>query len=229
MARPNSTGRVNTERKRGKRPVSAPGHGGTYPGEPLRLAGNLRNPRTRTDERLSALRNALAEFGDLGGIVFNRKSGQLVGGHQRTKVFAADKGARVIITDKLPTPDKWGTVALGYVLLSDGNRFSYRQVDWEPTRETAAMLAANRHGGEFDESQVNVLLSELDEAGFDLRLTGFGEASMTRSSNESEPTDLSGAIHERFEVVVECQDEVEQQKTFEQLTSEGKKCRLLTF
>lgn len=43
------------------------------------------NPRTITDEKLMMLGKAMQEFGDLSGIVFNIRTGQLIGGHQRIK------------------------------------------------------------------------------------------------------------------------------------------------
>jgi len=43
------------------------------------------NPRTITDEQLKMLNKSLQTFGDLSGIVYNRRTGNLVGGHQRLK------------------------------------------------------------------------------------------------------------------------------------------------
>ncbi len=45
------------------------------------------NPRTISDDQLERLKKSLEEFGDLSGIVFNRQTGNLVGGHQRLKVI----------------------------------------------------------------------------------------------------------------------------------------------
>ncbi len=54
------------------------------------LEGNPKNPRRITDKKLDMLKKAVSEFGDLSGIVFNRTTGQLVGGHQRVKVLPAE-------------------------------------------------------------------------------------------------------------------------------------------
>jgi ParB-like chromosome segregation protein Spo0J len=207
-----------------KRTKTSPGQSGTHPMPLSELTPNSRNPRKITDQRLSALRRSLREFGDLSAIVFNRTTKRLVGGHQRTKIFQRDKAAKVIIVEILDKPDKWGTVATGYVELSDGNRFAYREVDWAEDREKAAMLAANAHGGEFDQEQVNVLLTELDDAAFDIDLTGL---ELPKIVDENEPENVN--ISERFEVVVECANEEEQQAIYEKLTQEGRSCRLLTF
>lgn len=48
------------------------------------------NPRKITDKKLAMLQKSMAEFGDLSGIVCNTRTGHLVGGHQRLKVFSPD-------------------------------------------------------------------------------------------------------------------------------------------
>lgn len=51
------------------------------------LRAALYNPRKITDAQLVALKKAMREYGDLSGIVVNRRTGHLVGGHQRVKGF----------------------------------------------------------------------------------------------------------------------------------------------
>ena len=43
-----------------------------------------------------------------------------------------------------------------------------------------------------------------------------------------EPEDLSDKIKETFEVIVECSDEIELEKTFNNLTKQKYVCRILT-
>jgi hypothetical protein len=136
------------------------------------LAHNGHNPRTITDSKLKQLRKALLEFGDLSGIVFNTKTKQLVGGHQRTKLI--DDKTPVVITKRFEKPTRTGTIAQGYVELK-GERFSYREVSWEPLREKAAAIAANKNAGEWDLEQLSATLKELThfDVDFDLDLTMF--------------------------------------------------------
>lgn len=136
------------------------------------LAHNSHNPRKITDSKLAQLKKALLEFGDLSGIVFNRKSKQLVGGHQRTKHF--DESTVVVYTKKYSKPTKTGTVAEGYVELNN-ERFSYREVEWDKHREMAANIAANKGAGEFDQEQLAAWLKELShfDLDFDMDLTMF--------------------------------------------------------
>lgn len=49
------------------------------------LKGNPKNPRKVTEAKLAQLKRSLEEFGDLGGVVWNRRTKRLVSGHQRLK------------------------------------------------------------------------------------------------------------------------------------------------
>ena len=128
------------------------------------------NPRTITDEQLERLKKALHEFGDLSGIVFNRRTDNLVGGHQRLKCLPPD--AKVEKT-KLKKTSRTGTIAEGRIFI-DGENYTYREVDWPVEKEKAANIAANQHGGEFDDELLGALLKELSETpDFDIDLLGF--------------------------------------------------------
>jgi len=110
------------------------------------------------------LRRSLEEFGDLGGIVYNRQTKQLIGGHQRVSILREDPTAEVVITDEQQET--------GYVALRGGvARFSYRVVDWPPEKEKLAMVAANKQGGEWDVSALQSLLLDVT----DHDLVGFSE------------------------------------------------------
>ena len=93
------------------------------------------NPRRISDRAMKGLRASLERFGELGGIVFNKRTGRLVGGHQRVKALAAMgvKDAEV------------------------------RVVDLPVAEEKAANLALNHPGigGEWDEALLAVVLDEV--------------------------------------------------------------------
>lgn len=137
-----------------------------------KLAPNPDNPRTISAEKLEFLKRALQEFGDLGGIVYNRKTKRLVGGHQRSHVFGKD--SKVVVERKYQKPTKTGTVAEGYVMVS-GERFAYREVSWDDVKEKAANIAANRGAGEWDQEKLKTMFHELADFGFDLDLTLFSD------------------------------------------------------
>lgn len=170
------------------------------------LSGNPRNPRKITDEKLKMLEKALNEFGDLSGIVFNRRSGQLVGGHQRLKVLPHD--AEIVIDQTLSTPTTTGTVAEGHVLIN-GESFRYREVDWDDTKEKAANIAANKHGGEFDLPILSEWLLELDSMNIDMDLTGF---------DQTELENIMAPVHQ---VEGQCDDDEVPEVQAEPITKRG--------
>ena len=101
------------------------------------------NPRDTSKNRIDAIGDSMAEFGDVGGIVLNRRTKTIVGGHQRVKNLPPD--AEPVVVEELDEPTPSGTVALGYVDHA-GDRWPVRFVDWPDDKAEAAALAANFHG-----------------------------------------------------------------------------------
>jgi DNA modification methylase len=135
------------------------------------LLPNVQNPRRITDEKLKMMEKSLKKFGELNCFVFNRRSKQLLSGHQRQKVMLE---GNIVIERRLDEPSECFTTAEGYVEYN-GERFKYREVDMDDPTEKAANIAANRHGGEFDLSALNDWLNELDAMNVDMDLVGFTE------------------------------------------------------
>lgn len=155
------------------------------------LVGKIRpasyNPRKITDKKLLMLGGSMEEFGDLSGIVVNRRTGNLVGGHQRIKCIPPHGEIK---KTELKTKTKTGTVAEGYIVVA-GEKWSYREVDWDEIKEKAANIAANQHGGEFDDDALAEILRELDAADYTLN-TGF--------SNEEVESLLAGVGDNNIEM-----------------------------
>lgn len=141
-----------------------------------RLQDNPNNPRTITQKKAAALKRALARFGDLGGFVLNRRDGTLISGHQRRAALEDVAGA-VHIEREYPEASATGTVAEGYVDVN-GERFAYREVDWDPQTAKAASLAANNPAGSWSMPALEGWLAELNEEGFAMDLTMFDEAEL---------------------------------------------------
>lgn len=141
------------------------------------LKPNPSNPRKISEEQLTRLKKSIDKFGDLSGFVFNRTTQQLVGGHQRAKVFPSD--AIIEIVEVFQNPTETGTIAQGFVV-SNGERFAYREVVWDELTEKTANVAANQHGGEFDLSKLSEWVLELDQNNIDLDLIGFSEVELQR-------------------------------------------------
>jgi len=125
----------------------------------INLIPDPANPNRMDADTKAMMAKSLAEFGDLGGIVLNRRTGMLVGGHQRADVL---RDGKLAVTD-LQDPEPDGTVARGH-LVCNGRRYAVRVVDWAEDKAHAALLAANRFGrlGQDDAALLKDLLEELD-------------------------------------------------------------------
>lgn len=128
------------------------------------------NPRIITAHDVGALEASIREFGDLSNVIRNIGTDRLVGGHQRTNVFRGDAGARVHITQRYDPAQTDGTTARGYIVLSNGTQFSYREVDWDEEREAAGNIAANEIHGRFDQDKLAAITASLSEGA--QKLTG---------------------------------------------------------
>lgn len=162
------------------------------------LKADPKNPRYIDKKDFEKLKTLLKEFGDLSGIVKNLTTGELVGGHMRINAFRDMGGdAKIQVTQKFETPTRTGTVAIGYVIL-DGEMFTYREVSWPAEKQSAANIAANRAGGDFDKdllAQVVYELSQLENSEELLGLTALAEdevnklLDMVGANGESDPAD----------------------------------------
>src|SRR6185436_15214377 len=113
-----------------------------------------KNPRKISEQQLQELEAYLRELGDLGGVVHDLNSDQIIGGNQRSQVFDINQ-CQIEIEHRMKRPDAQGTVAMGYVIWK-GKRYAYRQVRWTPKQCEKANIVANKAGGEWD----NELLKE---------------------------------------------------------------------
>jgi DNA modification methylase len=110
------------------------------------------NPRQISDHDLEALRRSLRFFGTVEPIVANRRSGRIVGGHQRVKAAQAEG------IESLPVA--W--------------------VDLDDPSEKQLNLALNRISGDWDDAALREVLQALDAEGADLELTGFADTELAR-------------------------------------------------
>jgi len=133
-----------------------------------------KNPRQITRKQFSDLEKWLEELGDLGGIVHDLNSDEVIGGNQRARVFDILKAenAPIVLTDEFDPPTRQGTVALGYIQWR-GERYGYRQVRWTERQCEQANIVANRAGGEWD---WDVLANEFEMG--DLLTWGFDETQL---------------------------------------------------
>jgi DNA modification methylase len=105
------------------------------------------NPRRISEHDLAALRRSLKFFGVVEPVVVNRRTGRVVGGHQRIVAAQAE-----------------GIETLPVV-----------HVDLDEPTEKQLNLALNRISGEFDPDRLAAVLADLQAAGADMALAGFTE------------------------------------------------------
>lgn len=101
------------------------------------------NPRKISAEAAAGLALSLDKFGDISGIVWNKRTGRVVAGHQRIEQLR-QQGAQLVD---------------GALVTKRGGRFSVRVVDWDESTEKAANIAANNPhiGGEWTENLEGLL------------------------------------------------------------------------
>ncbi len=105
-----------------------------------------KNPRRITKKRHERLTDTLVRLGDLGGIVHNLETDEVIGGNQRMTVF---RDGEPVIVEQYDQPDEQGTVAHGFVIWR-GKRYAYRQVRWDEATAEEANIAANVGAGSWD-------------------------------------------------------------------------------
>ena len=86
-------------------------------------------------------------LGDLGGIVHNLETDEIIGGNQRARVFGEASSVEIVQT--LDTPDEQGTIAHGFIVWR-GHKFAYRQVRWTDDIAAEANIRANIGAGDWD-------------------------------------------------------------------------------
>lgn len=208
-------------------------------GNTAELLGDGANPRTITAESGDGLKASLKRFGDLSGITFNRRTGELVTGHQRMQQIRAEYGDRDIeVID--------AAAGLHGIRVDAGHFFPVRVVEWSPAMQRAANVAANNHKiqGSFTSELSNYLLSV--EAELATELPGVLEecllvellaAGLDTTEAEADPKETETVEFEagdnaedptlRFQVVIECRDEDHQTELLDRFEVEGLKCRAL--
>lgn len=125
-----------------------------------------KNPRKITQENLEDLAKWMRELGDLGGIVHDLNSDEIISGNQRMTVIDLSN-AQVEISETFDPPTRQGTVGLGYVIF-ENEKFAYRQVAWTAEQCERAVIIANKAGGEWDDLILKEQfdLSVLESSGF---------------------------------------------------------------
>lgn len=105
------------------------------------------NPRKISEKQMEILKKSIKEHGIVDPLIWNRRTGFVVGGNQRLAALI-----------DLEYEKTWVTV-----------------IDVSPEKEKALNLALNKISGDWDTPKLRELLVELDTGEFDIELTGFDE------------------------------------------------------
>jgi hypothetical protein len=134
------------------------------------------------DPEYQQLERSLKEFGCVEPLVWNKRTGHLVGGHQRFKILKAQGHTQLRVS----------------------------VVDLSPEREQALNIALNKISGDWDEKKLAELLDELTRVpGFEIELTGFelpdvdaliAEHLGDASAND-ESSDVEGALRKQGPII----------------------------
>lgn len=109
-------------------------------------AYNPRKDLKPGDPAYDRLKKAMDSFGLVEPLVWNQRTGNLVGGHQRFKILIEDPAVTEIPVSV---------------------------VDLDDRDEKALNLALNKHAGEWDFATLADLVQELDAGDLDMEVTGF--------------------------------------------------------
>jgi hypothetical protein len=104
------------------------------------------NPRKITESERTLLRKHIEELGDLSGVVYCHNQKAYVGGNQRTDIF--DESA-IEIVETYKKPNEQRTIAYGFINY-EGERFAYREVQFDKEQFDQACIVANNSGGSND-------------------------------------------------------------------------------
>ena len=147
------------------------------------LKASPKNPRRISADNLARLKRTLQEYGDLSGIVWNARTGELVAGHQRIRALTEEHGEENVRLEKTYEPQSSGPGDVIRVYLETPvGEFDVRVVDWDEAKADAAMIAANSLDaqGEYDTESLSALIDELraDIRGDLPELIGFSDLTL---------------------------------------------------
>ena len=163
------------------------------------------NPRKALkpgDPEWVKIRDSLNEHGYVTPVVWNERTGHLVGGHQRVQVMLAE----------------WGVseLAVSVVNLND-------------TDERLLNARLNKVGGAWDDEKLRLFMLELDELGVERGRTGFDDDELDTLMAErdltavpdDEPDPAPQLEGLEYRVIVTCDDEEQQRELIGRWSDEG--------
>ena len=172
-------------------------------------AYNPRKDLRPGDPEYEKIKRSIAEFGYVDTLVWNKRSGNLVGGHQRLKVLRNEFGVKAV---------------------------DVSVVDLPPAREKALNVALNKIAGQWDIAALADLLGAMQDEGADATLTGFDaaeiDAAIAEATAAGKPEDEAAeslneaSISNIPAVLVICESVKDQKATAKELQRQGHQCKM---
>jgi len=121
------------------------------------------------------LKNSIEKFGYVEPIIYNKRTGHIVGGNQRYQILK-DKGIKEIEVVEIDLPEQ---------------------------DEKALNIALNKISGDWDFPKLNELILDLEEQDYDIELTGFDEKELNEVLQifDEQPEDNIPRLDEKKKVV----------------------------
>ena len=119
------------------------------------------NPRKELkpgDAEFEKLKRSIEEFGYVEPVIWNKRTNNIIGGHQRFNVLK-----------------NLGFTEIDCVVL-----------DIDETKEKALNIALNKISGDWDNDLLTALLKDLEQSGFDVSLTGFDTVEIERMFDDED-------------------------------------------
>lgn len=120
------------------------------------------NPRVDLqpgDPEYEKLKRSIEEFGYVEPVVWNERTGNMVGGHQRYKIMVHEQGH---------------------------TELAVSVVDLDDQQERLLNIALNKVSGDWDEEALTQLLVDLRQDGADISLSGFDDVDLKQMLGEIE-------------------------------------------
>jgi hypothetical protein len=126
------------------------------------------NPRRMSKDAKSGLKNSIEKFGDISGIVFNKKTNELVGGNHRWELLQKKYGNTLNLR-QLGESDLYAIYAN-----DEFTSYTLREVNWDEQTAKAANITANSQAisGFFTKELDDILKDLKDEDYFNGLLLG---------------------------------------------------------
>lgn len=183
----------------------------TIPITKIKLSAyNPRQDLRPGDAEYEALKRSIAEFGYVDPLVWNKRTGNLVGGHQRLKILVNEHQATEVDVSVVNLP---------------------------PAEERALNVALNKITGDWDSKALAALLQELEaDDAIDATLTGFDGDEIDELLHpepgvpEASATERTVVFHQQgiLAVQVQVKDAHDQQTLYAEMRKRGYVCSVLT-